>query len=498
MTAMTHGLSRLDRLMFECLNNHALNDPAVLPQTFGYLLGPNEITGNLSKQAIVDAFDALVHTMKTTSQVDGPADAGMTFFGQFIDHDVTFDATSAIGSKIDPRSIRNVRTPGLDLDCVYGDGPGASPHLYSSNPKLHGFMLFGREGSPNDLPRNCEGMALIGDPRNDENILISQVHGAFIALHNILMSHFKNDQSAQEDIRHCAAMSVRSEVWHDVVPSRSQIFEHVRRFIRLHYQWLVLHDFLPSFVDPDVIESTLDRDPFGDRGPIMPAEFSVAAFRFGHSTVRPKFDLSQSKIGVGLFDGEMNGAGWRGPELDIEMGRFFSIGGAQAQKALPVGPKIADVLFDLPDHVVKDPLMWGELKIKVDLAKKLALRNILRDRTAIRIASGQQVARHLRIPELPAPQVLKDHHIDKTPLWFYCLQEAGEKGNGRLTGVGGALVASVIIRLLKLDPESVLNTPGFVPWSGFGENFSMGALMHFVETHRDGIPEREDLYCKQP
>ncbi|NMG38905.1 hypothetical protein GRZ55_06565 [Chelativorans sp. ZYF759] len=496
MTAMNHGLSRLDRLLFECLNNHALNEPGLLPQTFGYLLGPNEITGNLSKEAIVDGFDALVETMRTTELVDGPADAGMTFLGQFIDHDVTFDATSAIGSKIDPRSIRNIRTPGLDLDCVYGDGPGASPHLYSRD--LEGFMLFGREDSPHDLPRNCEGIALIGDPRNDENILISQVHGAFIALHNILMSLFKNDSDSAHDMSDCAAMNVRSEVWQEVVPPRARIFETVRRFIRLHYQWLVLHDFLPSFVDPGVIKAVLDRDPFGDGAPIMPAEFSVAAFRFGHSTVRPSYDLSKAKSGVDLFDRVMIGAGWRGPEIDIEMGRFFSAGGAPAQKALPVGPKIAATLFDLPDHVVKDPLMWGELKIKVERAKKLALRNILRDRTAIRIASGQQMARHLRIPELPTPEVLKDHHIDKTPLWFYCLQEAGESSKGRLTGVGGAIVASVIVRLLKLDRESVLNTPDFVPWSGFGEKFTMGGLMHFVETHRDTIPERAKLYCKRP
>ena len=229
MTAMNHGLSRLDRLLFECLNNHALNEPGLLPQTFGYLLGPNEITGNLSKEAIVDGFDALVETMRTTELVDGPADAGMTFLGQFIDHDVTFDATSAIGSKIDPRSIRNIRTPGLDLDCVYGDGPGASPHLYSRD--LEGFMLFGREDSPHDLPRNCEGIALIGDPRNDENILISQVHGAFIALHNILMSLFKNDSDSAHDMSDCAAMNVRSEVWQEVVPPRARIFETVRRFI---------------------------------------------------------------------------------------------------------------------------------------------------------------------------------------------------------------------------------------------------------------------------
>ncbi len=498
MAKTPHGMSKHDLFLKECLEDRALNnrDAAwVLPQIFGYLRaqGPNDITGNLSKKHIVSAFEALVDDMLVTQIDDGKADAGMTFFGQLVDHDVTLDAQSAIGTKIDPRSIRNIRTPSLDLDCVYGDGPEASPHLYSQHAETEGFMLMGREGSPNDLPRNSHGRALIGDPRNDENVIVSQIQGAFITLHNILMSLNKKGKEEAEHISGCAQMNVRSDVWTKVIPKELMGFEQVRRFIRLHYQWLVLNEFLPAFVDPRIIESVLNKDPFRPDAPIMPAEFTVACYRFGHATVQPEYRLKKGDEPVDLF--KMSGFSPRSPEWDLEMAQFFDVAGTRAQKALPVGTNMAKTLFALPDNISHDELNWDEHIISAKQAKKLGLRNILRDRTSLRVASGQQLARLWGIPELAAPKILKDRHISKTPLWFYALQEAEEIGKGRLTGVGGTVVAGVIIRLLKLDPESVLNTPGFEPWEGFGTKCTMGNVMQFVENHRDHVLHRETLYC---
>ena len=485
-----HGLSRYDQLVHECLNHQALNSDEPLPQVFGYLHKANPVTGNLTREAIVNGFDALVESMRTNNVENGPADAGMTFFGQFIDHDITLDATSSIGTKIDPRSIRNVRTPALDLDCVYGDGPEASNYLYSKKHK--GFLLFGRKDSPLDLARNCEGTALIGDFRNDENIIVSQIQGAFICLHNILMSKIKDEDDTKKDVEACAHHGVRMDVWHDHVLPHLKDFEEVRRFIRLHYQWVILNEFLPAFVDEKVIHAVKHHDPFHDKGPIMPAEFSVAAYRFGHATVQPEYVLKKGKPAVDLF--KMLGFSKRGPESDIEMRMFFDVAGTKAQRALPVGTRMAETLFELPDNIVGEGLTWGNHHIPVEQAKKLGLRNILRDRTALQVASGQQMADKLGIDRLPTPKALEDHHIDKTPLWFYCLQEA--EGKGKLTGVGGSIVASVIIRLLKLDPESVWHVPDFEPWHGFGgKDCTMGSVMKWVEDHRDHTPQRKDLWC---
>ena len=488
MTQMPHGMSRLDLFLKECLDHHALNDDRPLPQVFGYLLDANPVTGNLTRPDIVDAFDKLVETMRVKKVQPGTADAGMTFLGQFIDHDITLDATSAIGTKIDPRNIRNIRTPELDLDCVYGDGPEASPYLYGEGD-AHEFLLFGRKDNPYDLARNCKGRALIGDFRNDENILVSQVQGAFIALHNILMSQAKKNKDAGHDIADCAAMGVRSEVWDGVINPGLQTFEQVRRFIRLHYQWIVINEFLPAFVDQADIDHAFAHDLFPG-APMMPAEFSVAAYRFGHATVQHEYVLRHGEAPLDLF--ALRGFGPRDAGATIEMAQFF---GPKAQKALPVGTKMANTLFELPNFIVGSGLEWGNHKIPLPQAKKLGLRNILRDRTAMQLPSGQQMARHLGLAELHPPKPLKDAHIDKTPLWFYCLQEAEASGKGKLTGVGGKIVASVIARILKEDRESVLHVHGFTPWKGFGANCTMANIMAFVEKHRDDVDYREDLFC---
>lgn len=488
MTAQ-HGMTRLDRFMKECLDDHATNASTPLPQVFGYLLGhSNPVTGSLSDKVILRAFDALVDTMATKRVTDGPAEAGMTFFGQFIDHDITLDATSEIGTEIDPRSIRNVRTPNLDLDCVYGDGPEASPHLYS--PEHTGYLLFGRKSNPLDLARNDQGTALIGDPRNDENIIVSQVQGAFICLHNILMDQARKDPEVRKVIKGCAAHGMRSDLWtQQIIEPSLELFEEVRRFIRLHYQWLVLNDFLPAFVEAAPLKDALNKDPFGDDGPIMPAEFSVAAYRFGHATVQPKYRLCAGAKPVDLF--KMQGFQPRKKNATIEFSQFFDTGGGSAQRALPVGIRMAETLFSLP--FIKGTLHFRSVETTEAQAKKLALRNILRDRGALLIASGQQVARHLGKTEQHVPRLLERKGIDKTPLWYYCLQEA--QPTGRLNDVGAAIVGSVFGRLLRHDPESVWHIRHtFAPWQEFGgAHCSMGSLMAFVEKHRDSVSVAKDL-----
>ena len=485
MTQPHHGMSRFDIFLKTCLEGHADNDAHVLSQNFGWLIRENPVTGNLSSKHIVDAFDALVDSMEITENAQGPADAGMTFFGQFIDHDITLDATSKIGTRIDPRNIRNVRTPNLDLDCVYGDGPEASPHLYSRDH--HGFLVFGRDDNPLDLARTCSGVALIGDHRNDENILVSQVHGAFICLHNILMGMAEAGGGEASTIHACAMEGMRADLWSEhLIPAKLNDFESVRRFVRLHYQWLVLHEFLPAFLHQEDIDRYIWSDPFGPGMPVMPVEFAGAGFRFGHATVQPKYELREGGPEVELFDIQ----GFRPREVagNIEMAKFF---GPHAQEALPIGMAMAKSLFSLP--FVDQPMKFRDVETTVPQAQKLALRNILRDRGALHLMSGQQVARHLRIAELPAPQILKDAHIDKTPLWVYCLQEGKD---GKLTGVGAAVVASVFGQLLKLDPESVVHQPHFKPWSEFGgENCTMAGVMQWIEAHRDGIPYAEALRC---
>jgi hypothetical protein len=194
----------------------------------------------------------------------------------------------------DPDALTDFRTPRYDLDSLYGRGPDDSPYLYEwTDPRFRGIkLLAGRnpdadvDGTPltrQDLPRNEQGRALIGDPRNDENIIISQLHLAFIKLHDRVV-----DQIARLKLP-------------DGQPrfTGRRLFEEARRWVRWHYQWMVVHDFLERVCGVAVVDSILKNEgaPTGPtvelqfyqpkEQPFMPIEFSAAAFRFGHSMIRP-------------------------------------------------------------------------------------------------------------------------------------------------------------------------------------------------------------------
>src|SRR6266436_2330016 len=126
-------------------------------------------------------------------------DAGYTYLGQFIDHDLTFDPASSLQRQNDPDALVDFRTPRFDLDSVYGRGPDDQPYLYADGRHfLLGEALTGRALgqalTANDLPRsrakvvdpNGQARAIIGDPRNDENIIVSQLQGLMLRLHNKL------------------------------------------------------------------------------------------------------------------------------------------------------------------------------------------------------------------------------------------------------------------------------------------------------------------------
>ncbi len=488
MTRIYHGLSRLDRFTKACIDGHALNDrmaKAVLPQFFGRLAPANPLQWSSDNADLVVIFETLVGGMKNTNTVAGPADAGMTFFGQFVDHDVTFDATSAIGTAADPRGIRNIRTPNLDLDCVYGDGPEASPHLYETVDGHEGFLLFGREESPLDLARNCKYTALIGDPRNDENIFISQLQGIFICSHNILLNEVISGTALGQTVKSKAMEGTEADVWSSQTLPPMNDFEVVRRFLRLHYQFITMTDFLPQMVVPEIVDACMGTGPFGAEAALMPVEFSGAAYRFGHATAQEAYSLTVGGPKQGFFD--KPGFEARGPQHDVAMTAFF---GPDAQKARPVGTTVTGALFDLP-FVNHGFTMPDGTAVTLPQARQLPLRNILRDRFALQIVNGQRLAGLLGFDPLPVPQELADHHIVKTPLWFYALQEADAAG-GKLDKVGGTVVASVLSRLLECDPASYVHIDGFQPLPDFA---TMANMAQFVENHRDDLPQREALWC---
>jgi hypothetical protein len=107
----------------------------------------------------------------------------VTFFGQFLDHDMTFDQTSRLGFPANVIQSPNARTPFFDLDSVYADGPSGTPQLYDPADPIKFRIESG--GQFEDLPRDpANNAAIIGDPRNDENMMISGLDAAFLLFHN--------------------------------------------------------------------------------------------------------------------------------------------------------------------------------------------------------------------------------------------------------------------------------------------------------------------------
>jgi len=382
--------------------------------------------------------------------------AGVTFFGQFLDHDMTFDLTSRLGFPTQPVRSPNARTPFFDLDSVYGGGPGGNPELYETADHIKFRVESG--GQYEDLPRDpTNNAAIICDPRNDENIMIAGLHAACLLFHN-----------------HAVDL-VRSQ--NPSIPDNEAYFQ-AHRLTVWHYQWMILHEFLPHIVPQSVIDDVLTNgrhfyNPLHDEA-FIPVEFQIV-YRFGHSMVRPSYranlhgDNGQPFFGM-IFDPAEQGTpdpvdlrGFaRAPRRFIGWQTFFDFGGAYSADVRPnkrIDTKISTPLFQLPLETIPS----GTPPIS------LMQRNLLRCLTWS-LPSGQSIASEMGIPPLSNAnlaelQPIRPSFVGSTPLFYYILKEAQLREDGlRLGPMGARIVAEVFIGLLQLDPDSYLSVqPNWVP-----------------------------------
>ncbi len=382
--------------------------------------------------------------------------AAWAFFGQFIAHDITADR-SLLLHHARLNELRNFRTPRLDLECVYGAGPTGDPHLYDLND-LDKFLLGINDiGKEDDLPRNRQGRALVGDPRNDVHLMISQLHLAFLKFHNAIVDHLRQQG----------------------VPA-SEVFNEARHLVRWHYQWIVEHEFLPLSVGQELVEDILNNGVqfyIIDTYPYIPVEFADAAYRFGHSQVRSMYTLNSTGAKGQVFP---DCAGTC-PVLHgrvIEWSYFFQLNERQPPQASKrIDTILAHSLIDLPISVV------GETEIPEQ--HSLAYRDLERGE-ALALPSGEAVARAMGIEPLTRDEVgLQELGWQgETPLWYYILKEAEARHSGvQLGEVGGRIVAEVLLGLIDLDPTSYRNarsewTPT-LPSAQAG-NFTIADLLRFA------------------
>ncbi len=425
-----------------------------------------------------DPITLITDPVLSKANLDNPRmPAGMTFLGQFIDHDMTFDATSSLARRQDPESLRNFRIPALDLDSVYGSGPVASPHLYDQTVDGGRTMLLVEQISGADtcslpgttrfdLPRNSQNVALIGDPRNDENLVVSQLQLAMLLFHNRVVQDVKAD---------------------DAGLTAGEVFAEAQRIVRWHYQWVVVHEFLELTVGRELVEDVLTKGRRYYRwhnDPYIPVEFSVGAYRAGHSQIRPSYranfgtsagDITKQFFGL-LFKGDLPPdpdpadlrGGCRAPRRFIDWQTFFDFGDNIARRNKKIDTTLSSVLFSLMGQPAGEPV-------------SLASRNLVRS-LVLEVPSGQRVAAAMELEPLARadfddlePLTLRT----RTPLWFYILREAQLQHDGEYLGdVGGRIVAEVILGLLDGDPQSYLRQdPKWTPTYGSGGTFRMTDLL---------------------
>lgn len=375
---------------------------------------------------------------------NGPA--GTTFLGQFVDHDITFDASSPLAVPTAPRRITNARLPALDLDSVYGGGPAANPLLYNKSDRAKLKVESG--GAFEDLPRLPDGSALIADPRNDEHIIIAGLHAAFLLFHNRMVDRVR--ASGESDA--------------------GNAFQRARQLTTWHYQWIVLHEMLPSFIGLPLVDDILRRGrrfyrPGDDDAAAMPVEFQGGAYRFGHSIVRPSYranlkgDRSGPFFGM-IFDPRAEGqadpddmrGGARAPRRFIGWQTFFDFGDGEVKPRKLIDTRISTPLFRLPLGAIASGTP----------PTALPQRNLLRHLTW-QLPSGQRIAQAIGAPALRAGDFaeLASYGVGlehSTPLGYYVMREAFLANGGQTLGpVGGRIVGEVLIGLMQTDRDAWLN-----------------------------------------
>lgn len=474
-----HGLKELPGLGFYCGGG---DDAEHREDRFGRMfhdLAPNYVPADLLERigraaGPMDGGDSSDRTVSVP--------VGHVLFGQFIDHDITLDVTSSLSRNQHAVDTPNVRTPTLDLDCVYGDGPESHPYLYDNGVRL----LTGADSEgagveqSNDLLRSPNGRAIIGDPRNDENRIVSQLQLGFIKFHNAM----------------CDTIAAEPDAL-----TGSELFEEARHRVTWHYQWSIVFDFLTTMCGRPVVDDILanGRRVYCTTGhPYIPVEFAVAAYRFAHSMVPMKIQVQKGDSQFEFF-GTMLGHGFTAVDdtrAIVDWHELFDTSeGRIVQRAERLNTTMAGDLLDLPF---------------IDAASEssLATRNLLRG-NVFRLPSGEQVAAALNLdagdvePVTDLVRSVADQSVTGTnipslttgsPLWLYILAEAQQIGRAKPDGgtdpgeglgpVGARIVAEVLIGLLEMDERSFLGTNrNWIPDPAFS---TIGEIL--ASTNWTGLP----------
>ena len=436
--------------------------------------------------------------------------AGYTYLGQFVDHDLTFDKTTVmLGQNVSPAELLQARSPSLDLDSLYGAGPGdpESARFYSDDRHLKMGKTAAIDPDPafegHDLPRGAgttqkaKRRAIIPDKRNDENLAVAQTHLAFIRFHNRVV---------------------------DTLPASvpaAQRFEKARELAVKHYQWMLRHDYLPRICEPSVVDDVFANGRKAFEVGATPTRRADDAGRVLGRRVpaRPQHDPARLQLEpafprrrgravlpVRLLRHERRPRRVPAAAEQLDRGlppavRLQGRGGRD-NLAAPRGLNRAmriDTLLVNPLRFLPRGSFGGKAADEGTIVANLAFRNLARAKM-VKLATGQKMAAFLKSKGVPVtaltkPQIRngdggakldaltpaqREGLAKNTPLWFYVLREA-ELNDGRLKGVGARIVAETFHRAMEGSQHSIVRDPAWRPT--FGPNsttFRMVDLLLFA------------------
>ncbi|HEX4638161.1 MAG TPA: peroxidase family protein [Chthoniobacterales bacterium] len=398
------------------------------------------------------------------------APSAFVYLGQFLDHDLTRDCTGLENASHPPENTANLHQPRLNLESVYGGGPEESPELYDLSERgAERFLLGQTKATPivsstrDDLPQR-DGTTLLADPRNDQHLIISQLHVAFLKFHNRIVDLVRRGELDQ------------------VALPNEKVFQIARRLTVWHYQWIVRNEFLSWFVLPEVLQhierngARFFKAETGAQALTLPIEFTQAVFRFGHSTVQPQYDVNRWTGLVRLRELIRKKPHEKESEplaadRTVDWDRFTRTWAGNANFAENIDTLISEDMFDLPAAAMPIPFKTAP----PPLPEMTLLRG-----SRIGLPSGQEACRAADVPSLKPCQIGFDDEgneflrrrglHERTPLWYYILREAEVLGVRKLRGgeclgpLGSRVVAEVILGIMNADPEHYLNVdPNWKP-----------------------------------
>lgn len=427
-----------------------------------------------------------------SSDITDGIPAGYTYLGQFIVHDLTSSnpVRRNAGGRA-PRS-KNLRSPRLDLDSLYGAGPERDFQLYQRPfPNRDDRYLFrlGKTAIPlnadgkafestnQDLPRidtSSRGIMgneahsvdpIVADIRNDDNLLLSQLSALFLRVHN-----------------HVALALRRSG------KSNQESFVGARHFVLRSYQKIVVHDFLRRFLHPAIGDDFFDQQPklfdFSNSPEGLPLEFVFGAGRIGHALVRAnyrinKFDAGhQAKLEM-ILDFSSLSPGQNLPvpaDWVVDWGNFFEVADATPQYARLISPFWARPITTFRNSLMDRSLVFRDLTRSddhnvlsgQDCAR--ALQDLLKTELDfdLPVLSEADMVPRQTIPPIPDTTYVEPLAAEigsatgfneHTPLLYYLIQESvlfGDSGQ-RLGPLGSYIMAftigAALFRSMEQDPE---------------------------------------------